>query len=173
MGAMSSKDKVLFYAIQENNEMLVQEMLKANPELANAPLLKGVTTPLCRAVYNNHQSMILMLLANGANINGKSATNGRTPLHWAAFRGNIVLMELLIMKGADLEAIDSEGLNSFDIAVIRMQYNSAHYLYKHHGMTRTEEERTALYAPTKDDKMNSGKLYRGEFDIDLFFLFLE
>ena len=60
---MSSKDKVLFYAIQENNEMLVQEMLKKEPELANAPLMKGVTTPLCRATYNDHQSMVLMMLA--------------------------------------------------------------------------------------------------------------
>ena len=54
MGAMSSKDKILFYAIQENNEMLVQDMLKKEPELANAPLMKGVTTPLCRATYNDH-----------------------------------------------------------------------------------------------------------------------
>ena len=120
MGNMGSQDKVLFYAIQENNEMLVQEILKKQPELANAPLLKGVTTPLCRATYNNHQSMILMLLANGADINGRSATNGRSPLHWAVFRGNIVLIELLIMKGADVEAVDAEGLNCFDIAVIRM-----------------------------------------------------
>ena len=52
--AMSSTDKVLFYAIQENNEMLVQEMLKKDPKLADAPLMKGATTPLCRATYNNH-----------------------------------------------------------------------------------------------------------------------
>ena len=171
---MSSKDKVLFYAIQENNEMLVQEMLKKEPELANAPLMKGVTTPLCRATYNDHQSMVLMMLAQGAEINGKARTTGRTPLMWAAFRGNVILLELLITKGADINLEDDEGLNCFDIAVIRLQYEAAYYLYKHQGMRRTEEERCILYKVDKDDSsLNSGKLYRTEFDVDLFFLYLE
>ena len=38
MGNTSGKDKVLFYAIQENNEMLVLEMLKKDSSIANAPL---------------------------------------------------------------------------------------------------------------------------------------
>ena len=100
-------------------------------------------------------------------------TNGRTPLMWAAFRGNVILCELLITKGADKEAVDNEGLNCFDIAVCRLHYDVAHYLYKHHGMTRSEEERAILYAPRHEDDLNDGKLYREEFDVDLFFLFME
>ena len=122
-------------------------MLTENPELANAPLLKGVTTPLCRAVYNNFQSLVLMILSKGADINAKAPATGRTPLMWAAFRGNVILSELLITKGADINVEDKEGLNCFDVAVCRMQYESAYYLYKHHGMRRTEEEREKLYAP--------------------------
>ena len=53
MGVLSSKDKVLFYAIQENDEMLVQEMLKKEPALANISMMHGTTTPLCRATYND------------------------------------------------------------------------------------------------------------------------
>ena len=53
-GLASSQDKVLFYAIQENNEMLVNQILKEHPEAANMPLLKGVTNPICRATYCNH-----------------------------------------------------------------------------------------------------------------------
>ena len=163
----------MFYAIQENNEILVQEMLKKDPKLANAPLMKGVTTPLCRATFNNFQSLVLMLLANGADINGRALTNGRTPLMWAALRGNVILLELLITKGADINLEDNEGLNCFDIAVCRLQYEAAFYLYKHHGMRRTESERNTLYAPTKPEDLANGKLYREEFDVDLFFLFME
>ena len=54
MGALSSQEKILFYAINENNEMLVQQLLKQTPELANIPLLKGATNPICRATYLNH-----------------------------------------------------------------------------------------------------------------------
>ena len=46
------------------------------------------------------------------------------------------MMELLINKGADKSLEDNEGLNCFDIAVCRFQYDAAHYLHKHHGMTR-------------------------------------
>ena len=55
-----------------------------------------------------------------------------------------------------------------------MQYEAAYYLYKNQGMTRTEEERAVLYAPsTKDHQFGSGQMYREEFDVDLFFLYLE
>lgn len=118
--------------------------------------------------------MVLMMLSQGADINGKAKTTGRTPLMWAAFRGNVILLELLITKGADVNLEDDEGLNCFDIAVIRLQYEAAYYLYKHHDMRRTEEERCILYKVDKDDSnLNSGKLYRTEFDVDLFFLYLE
>lgn len=113
-----------------------------------------------------------MLLQAGANINSK-ASNGRSPLMWAAFRGNVILVELLITKGADLLDVDNEGLNCFDLSVIRLQYETAFYLYKHHGMRRTAEERLALYAPTAKHEIGNGKMYRQEFDIDLFFLYLE
>lgn len=64
--------------------------------------------------------MVLMFLSNGADINGRALTSGRTPLMWAAFRGNVILLELLITKGADKDLEDNEGLNCFDIAVCRM-----------------------------------------------------
>ena len=63
-----------------------------------------------------------MLLAHGADINCRAKQTGRTPLMWAAFRGNVILLELLITKGADKELVDNEGLNCFDIAVCRMHY---------------------------------------------------
>ena len=69
--------------------------------------------------------MVVMLLAKGADINKKAKTTGRTPLMWAAFRSNVVLVELLLTKGADKDLVDDEGLNCFDIAVIRMNYKVA------------------------------------------------
>ena len=84
--------------------------------------MKGTTTPLCRAVYNDHQTLVNMFLDNGADVNGKAMRTGRTPLMWAAFRDNLALCKLLVSKGADTSLLDNEGLNCFDIAVIRLQY---------------------------------------------------
>ena len=94
-------------------------MLEKYPDLANATLLNGATTPLCRATYNGYQSIAEILLENCAEIDKRAPASGRTPLMWAAFRGNIPMMELLIAKGADRTLEDKEGLNCFDIAVCR------------------------------------------------------
>ena len=64
--------------------------------------------------------MVMLLLDKGANIDLASTTSGRTPLMWAAFRGNLTVLELLMQKGADKDLEDHEGLNAFDIAVVRL-----------------------------------------------------
>ena len=61
-----------------------------------------------------------MLLEKGADIDGVTKKTGRSPLMWAAFRGNLQMTELLLERGADKELMDHEGLNCFDIAVIRL-----------------------------------------------------
>ena len=40
-------------------------------------------------------------------------------------------------------------------------------------MRRSEEERSILYAPQDEGQKGIGKLNREEFDVDLFFLYLE
>ena len=40
-------------------------------------------------------------------------------------------------------------------------------------MTRTPEERSILYAPKGEETLGTGVMYREQFDIDLFFLYLE
>ena len=173
MGNISARDKVFFYAIQENNEALVRQMLQKYPELANTGLLNGTTTPLCRATYNGYSALVEMLLDHGADINQRALASTRTPLMWAAFRGKIDMMELLIARGANISLEDREGLNCFDIAVCRLQYDAAKFLYKTHGMWRTEEEREALYNARSDTELDQQQQYREQFDIDLFFLYLE
>ena len=61
-----------------------------------------------------------MLLEKGAQIDFVTKKNGRTPLMWAAFRGNLPMLELLLSEGAKKDLEDNEGLNCFDIAVIRL-----------------------------------------------------
>lgn len=60
---------------------------------------------------------------------------------WAAFKGDVDMMNCLFANEADKDLVDIEGLNCFDLAVIRLNYEAAFYLYSKHGMTRTPEER--------------------------------
>ena len=39
-------------------------------------------------------------------------------------------------------------------------------------MTRSEEERAILYSSLNEDELSKGRLYREDFDMDLFFEFM-
>jgi ankyrin repeat protein len=52
--------------------------------------------------------IVALLLAKGVDVNAKSATNS-TPLHDAALGGSVEVTRLLLDKGAEIEARESES----------------------------------------------------------------
>lgn len=74
---------------------------------------------------------------------------------WASFRENIPMMELLMTYNPDLSLEDEEGLNALDMAITRINYQSAKFLFDR-GM---ELKSIEFYKPL---------CYR-EYDIDLMF----
>jgi len=60
-------------------------------------------TPLYHAAFNSHKEIVELLIAKGADVNGKDIW-GHTSLHLAAIKGHKELAELLIANGADVNA---------------------------------------------------------------------
>jgi ankyrin repeat protein len=48
--------------------------------------------------------MVELLIANGAQVNGRLNLSSKTPLHWAARRGNLQVAKALIRNGADVNS---------------------------------------------------------------------
>jgi hypothetical protein len=55
-----------------------------------------------------------LLLAHKADVNIR-ASDGGTPLHWAAERGNRAMVELLLTSGADVSAKNNKGQTPLDV----------------------------------------------------------
>jgi ankyrin repeat protein len=55
------------------------------------------------------KDMIILLISKGANVN-TTATDGRTPLHWAASKGDKELIEWLVSKGAEIDRPTKNGI---------------------------------------------------------------
>lgn len=63
---------------------------------------------LLRAARLDDVHGLTSCLANGANVNRKDQ-NGWTPLHWAAFKGRIKSVKVLLEHGAEIDAVDDAG----------------------------------------------------------------
>lgn len=89
-----------------NKEGDCANFLKQYPDFVNTSLVENTTNPICRAAYLGYQKIAALLLKYGADINLRSS-DGRTPLHWAAFRNNIPMLQFLIDNGADITLEDN------------------------------------------------------------------
>ncbi len=100
-----------FYnAIHNNNADKVNRMLRSNPELMSALSSQQAgfgNNPLIEALNNDDDDVLKALLAHGADINAKSSLqSGRqTALHFASHDGHLSTVELLIGRGADVNAL--------------------------------------------------------------------
>ena len=93
-------------------------------------------TPLHSAVATDaagsERDIVRLLLEAGADPNARSREGG-TPLHTAAFTGDVEIAELLLAYGADPNAADPKSLTPLDVARDRRNVEVAALL--HHAMS--------------------------------------
>lgn len=79
----------------------------------------------CLICQTSHQlEMVELLLKNDAKINLKDPLTHRTALHIAAFTGNIVLIQLLLLYGANNVVTDVRGDMPYQMA-LHFKHNEA------------------------------------------------
>ena len=89
-------------------------------------------TPLHSAVADEASAhvkdLVRMLLDAGADPNARSTTDG-TPLHTAAFTGNVAVLQMLLAAGGDPDAPDQRGHTPLDYARERGRSEAAALLH--------------------------------------------
>ena len=140
----------LFFALKNLNNV---KLLVANGADVNYANLLGVT-PLFNAVQLNDINLVKFLLENGALVNKRlidvstklaySANlsvqlpsfvklcdfdgASKSVLMSAAGAADVEILQLLIDNGADVQAVDDNGLNALDYAIIGKKEINAQYL---------------------------------------------
>ena len=77
-------------------------------------------SPLMLACYEENVKSVGILLSEGANPNVKDPSRGTTALHVAAETGNVPIMQLLLVFGAQLDNRNSDDETPLDLAEKKM-----------------------------------------------------
>ena len=94
------------------DDYIVELLIKAG---ADVNLKNGNTcTPLMEAAYSGLYSVAKLLITNGADVNARTYSDGKTSLIKASKYGYCDIAELLIENGADLNVMDDEGKTALD-----------------------------------------------------------
>ncbi|KAJ5520977.1 hypothetical protein N7463_001430 [Penicillium fimorum] len=113
----------LHIAAQKGNERIVRVLLLRGNMDANKQDSDG-RTPLIHAIIENHDSVVHLLLSNGARI-GVYDCDGRSALHWAVLHRRLGILQQLLDHRAkyesslDLDAYDNAGWTPLHISVYR------------------------------------------------------
>ena len=100
--------------------------------------LKAVKESILGAVSYGNIEAVKQHLAAGADVDATVEEDRTTPLHGAALNGHKEVAELLIAKGANVNAKDGFGRTPLDWAIINKYTELADLLRKHGGKTAVE-----------------------------------
>ncbi|MBF7093467.1 ankyrin repeat domain-containing protein [Flavobacterium sp. ALJ2] len=129
----------LFVSAQQKNILLEQSFWKSLPSVTavKAEIEKGSNPsqpnqnafdPVVLAINNDAPiATIKFLLEQPGNPINKITHDSRIYLHWAAYKGNVELVEYLIKKGSDINLEDSKGNTPIAFAASNGQSDAALY----------------------------------------------
>lgn len=96
----------LTQACEVGDEALVKELMARHPKLVESLTEKARRRIVGTALRNNTEGIRLMLgVGWPADVSGDT---GQTPLHWAAWHGNVAMVRELLRHRAPLEAQENE-----------------------------------------------------------------
>ena len=141
--SFQAQEKTVFDIARKGTLSEIQAIYSRNPELVNT-VNDNKSTPLILSCYRNNEPVAMYLLDKVSNINYNSGMG--TALMAAIMSGNIVIIEKLIAKKADLDQTDTQGKTALIYAAFNNNTEIVQMLLKAGANKKLAdtENRTAL-----------------------------
>jgi len=119
----------LILAVQEGNLERVRELIDSFGLSYSQAWSEGYVL-LCDAVVYKHTEVAKLLLTNGSRVKSRNKTPTDTPLHYAAVNGDTEIVEMLLNRGANINAKNWCGITPLHNAVKSKKMEITEYLLK-------------------------------------------
>ena len=103
------------------------------------PTAKAPDISIWEAAATGNIEAVKQHLAAGTDVNARHKSGGLTPLHFAAYYGHEEIVELLITKGANVNAKANDGRTPIDWAITQDNTETADLLRKHGAKSGAED----------------------------------
>merc|ERR1712008_659925 len=117
---------------ERKNIKIIQLLLNRKPDLLKARDNFG-STPLFTAIQYEHEEIVVQLIISGADLEARN-NHQETPLHCAISpflgKGNTKIVQLLLEREVDIEAINEEGNTPIYEAVCKNNYENVKLLHR-------------------------------------------
>lgn len=166
---MDEKTKMLFDAIEDQDEELVEKCLN---EGANVNEKDKYGAPLHMAAFVSNKKILTYLIKAGAEVNEKRSLDEHTALHIAASHGYIDLVKCLIEEGsANTEEVDWDEKTPLHLAAEQGYLDIVKYLAEEGkaNLNALDKDGTnASYLAAEKDKLDIVKYLVEEKKVDFF-----
>ncbi|MFN7038500.1 MAG: ankyrin repeat domain-containing protein [Alphaproteobacteria bacterium] len=120
-------------AARDSQEEKVKSLLKEGVDVNSTDRLGH--TGLHLASYQGHLNIVKILLENNADLEaGAVKSQYERPIHYAAKNDQTEILEILLEKGAKLNATDINGATPLHLAARQGKINSVRFLIKQPGV---------------------------------------
>ncbi len=106
-----------FFGQREIAEVLLDAGADVRAVARNSEANLAINAAAAGPRADRRPEIVALLIARGAPVDGRGSPDAHTPLHEAAFNGDLPLVRVLLASGADRSLRTGEGETALDIAV--------------------------------------------------------
>ncbi len=146
----------LHLAVDANHAEVVELLLARGANTKD-----GVSSPLHIAAEKGYRQIAQMLIKSGANVNAGAGSYQGTPLLVACNNGKAALVQFLLDKSADIQAVDGEKRTALHLAAQRGDMETVQLLLQRGASVNTQDKsgHTPLQSAMKYHQAEVAKLF--------------
>ena len=152
----STQLDIFTYARQANIER-IRALIESGRASATDRDDDGIT-PLHMAAITGRAPVCAYLIEKGADVNALGGSLPATPLQWAARKGLVETMDLLIQHGANPRLVDSRDFSCIHSVTHSSDYSALLYILCEPGIAADEKDKMGLtplhWAAQQGDKVS-------------------